>query len=203
MSILVRKIRKHLWGDMVDVVPNNLLYRWMKGHKYNSRADAITKCLVTEENQLSCWEIEDKSQIERAILALITGSKQGNIGSIDYILIPSEDLSKYGLKVKVSTDDADTAAESLKKMHRDIVGLDYEKLGKVQDLIIDSLKNGSKERKTQADLWPILRKGIQNGVVNVNNLSEDLRKRIVEKYSDMRSYFNKEISASSTTGMET
>lgn len=139
MSILVRKIRGHLWGNMVDAIPHNILFRLMKGHKYNSRADAITKCIVTDEDRLSCWEIENQDQLELALLALITGKKQGGISSIDYILISSEDLSKNGLSLKKSIEDADTAAESLKILHRNIVDLDYEKLGKVQDLIIDSV----------------------------------------------------------------
>lgn len=198
MSILVRKIRGYLWGNMVDASPNNLLSRLMKGHKYNSRADAITKCIVTEEDKLSCWEIENKDQIESALLALITGKKQGGISSIDYILISSEELSKNGLSIKKSTEDADTAAESLKNLHRNIVDLDYEKLGKVQDIIVDGVKNGSKARKTQADLWPILKKGIMDGIVNTNELSSDLQKKAIDRYPELRQFFTKEAEESST-----
>lgn len=170
----------------------------MKGHKYNSRADAITKCIVTDEDKLSCWEIDNTSQLESAILALITGKKQGSISSIDYILISSDELSKYNLSIKNSTEDADTAAESLKFLHRNIVDLDYEKLGKVQDLIIDSVKNGRKERKTQAALWPILKKGIMEGIVNTNELSADLQKKVKDKYPELHQFFNIEIEESFT-----
>ena len=137
MSILVRKIREHLWGNAPDVKPQGLLLRVVKGHKYNTNADAITKCLSTDKDSLSCWEIEDESHVDQAILALITGSRQGAISTISYVLLQKQELYKKGLDVQISIPDADTAAESLKPLHRNIVGLNYESLGKVQDLIID------------------------------------------------------------------
>ena len=198
MSILVRKIRDHLWGDALILKSKSIISRLVMGHKYNTKADAITKCLSTEDDKLSCWEIDGENQIEQAILALITGGRQGSISSMSIVLIPKEELLKRGLYVLPSEDDADTAAESLKSLHRNIISLDYESLGRVQDVVIDCIKQKRKRRKTKSELWEILRKGIVDRKVNVNQLSENLQDEIKNKYTDLRYFFEPDIEGSTT-----
>lgn len=199
MSILVRKIREPLWGDCKDIKSNNFVRCYLRGHKYNSNADAITRCMNTFENTLSCWEIEDINHIRDAILALITGSKQGSLSSITYVLIPKDKVLKQGLKIVDSINDADTAALSLKQYHRNIIELDYSALGKIQDLIVDCIRNGNKERKTKNELWTILKEGLQNGMITPSLLEHDFQNAIVERYSELRSLFeNNDNKASSS-----
>lgn len=163
MSILIRKIKRAKWQEIVD-----------KDNKLDTSADAITNCLKTFNNDLSVWKIDSMSDLNSAILCLITGSQQSSLSKIDYIFFDEETLIKNGLILNETPGD--TVIDSLKNLHRDISQLTYSKLGIIKTLIIEFLEKNDDHFFSRADLKKLLKSAIDEGIVKIEDLNKELIK---------------------------
>lgn len=159
MSLLIRRINRGKWD--IDVEGNDV------------SADAITNCLKTFGNDLSVWKISSEKELEKAILALITGKNQTKICKLHYVVIEEELLRDVGLELKET--DGDTAALELVKNHRDICNLTYVKLGVVKELIVKAIKEEKTDCYTRSKLLSILKEAIKKGEVKKENLRAPLK----------------------------
>ena len=88
MPYLVRKISRAKWdNEDFDYTSND-----------NAPSDAITSCLRTFNNELSTWLIDDLKDLDKAILCLITGSKQENLNTIQLIYFEVDEINKRGFE---------------------------------------------------------------------------------------------------------
>lgn len=158
MPLLVRRINRAKWE------PINI------EDKEDVSADAITNCLKTSNNDLSVWEIENESEIENAILALVTGKSQEKLSTLHYVILNKEDILKNGLEL--NSTSGDTVVEILKNTHKDISNLTYKKLGIVKTLILESIN--SEHFTTKKQLKVIIKKALQEGKVDIDSLNEKL-----------------------------
>ncbi|MBS1774732.1 MAG: hypothetical protein JSS64_00440 [Bacteroidetes bacterium] len=165
MPILVRRINRAKWEQIIN-----------EDDASDSSADAITNCLKTTNNDLSVWKIENIEQLGDAILALITGGQQTKLSTLHYVLIREDVLLERGLNLAES--EGDTRVESLKNNHRDIANLTYNRLGIVKNIILDCLAEDTNKEAffTRAKLKVLLKKAIDDGKVN----KEDLNKELIE-----------------------
>jgi hypothetical protein len=83
MSILVRKIDIGKWNQ-VDL-----------RQSIDPSADAITNCLRTRQNALSVWKVESKTDIDEAVLAIISG--QDHLEAFHVILMSPNYLEERGI----------------------------------------------------------------------------------------------------------
>ena len=104
MSFLIRRINRAKWDILISD---------------DVSADAITSCLKTFQNDLSVWYISNITDIENAILALITGSKQSSLSTLHVIILEEERLICENLDLY--NTDGDTVVKSLISTHRDYV----------------------------------------------------------------------------------
>ncbi|HCW5205778.1 TPA: hypothetical protein ACGC0O_002634, partial [Acinetobacter baumannii] len=72
----------------------------------------------------------------------------------------------------------DTIIESLSKLHNDLVDLNYEKLGKVSQLIISSLRSESVRTYNERKLKDMLLKAINEGIVDQKLLHPSLQSKL-------------------------
>lgn len=161
MSILVRRINRAKWDQIIDETDIN-----------DSSADAITNCLKTTNNDLSVWKIDIETEINDAILALITGSQQAKLSTIHYVMFDEEELNEKG--IIISETLGDTIVEELKDKHRDLSKLTYKKLGLIKDIIVTAITENKSSFMTRSDLKSLLKKSIQEGKVNLESLNPDL-----------------------------
>lgn len=187
MSIIVRRINLGKWKDYSIHLPKRPLWKkiwdcWRV--KYNAPADAITNCLNTTSNELSVWVVDDIKHVDYALLAMAFGSKVSKLSTIDYILIDEKDLADNGMYFEQSLEDADTAIPQLKCFHHDIKSVHYEDLGKLQDIIVDTVRSGKQRRKTAAELNPMVEKAIDNGWIDYNILSADFVAKLKKKFAN-------------------
>ncbi|MDT8073244.1 hypothetical protein ACLDV6_16590 [Acinetobacter baumannii] len=142
------------------------------------RADALTTCLKTSQNTLSVWAVENctDAEIEKAILALITNTKLERLNRIQIVYFSKEDVDSLGLPIAVT--EGDTIIESLSKLHNDLVDLNYEKLGKVSQLIISSLRSESVRTYNERKLKDMLLKAINEGIVDQKLLHPSLQSKL-------------------------
>ena len=137
--------------------------KWERIGNHDVSADAITSCLKTYQNDLSVWRISSKDELNDAILALITGSKQTKLSTLHYVIIDEDLVFDNGLSLKKT--DGDTVASNLVKNHRDIEQLTYSKLGVVKDLVLKCINSDNASFMTKKNLKDLLRKAINNGKV--------------------------------------
>ncbi len=160
MPYLIRKYSRAKW-------------RGVDFHKpQNAPADAITNCLKTTDNTLSVWEIDSPDKPDEGVLA-IAGSLD-HIAAIDIIILNEDDIKDADISVESS--EGDTTVTDLKETHKDIVNLTYYTLGKINDLMVTSLKNKLCKRYTAGELKKILKKALNEKRIHWENLSPGLQK---------------------------
>lgn len=161
MSFLIRKINKAKWNQ------NKL------DESYEVTADVITNCLKTTKNTLSVWKIEAESDLDQAILALI--SNQDHLDAIDIVILEEKILKR---ELIINETPGNTTISSLIHSHRDIANLTYTQLGIVKNHIIDKFRQNQIKRFTKTDLIKILKRHIDLGVLKEEDLKESVRKKL-------------------------
>jgi len=159
---LIRKINKSKWYQ-IDIKNDD-----------DVSADAITNCLKTTKNTLSVWSIENEEDIEKAILAI--ASNLDHIETIDVVILNDEKLKEYG--IKIITSMGNTPIDSLKEIHRDLSELTFSKLGHIKDHIVERIRNDKIKRYTKGNLKKILKKAIDKGFLELDDLNESVRSKI-------------------------
>ena len=160
--LLIRKINKSKWYQ-IDIKNDD-----------DVSADAITNCLKTTKNTLSVWSIENEVDIEKAILAI--ASNLDYIETIDVVILNDEKLQEYG--IKIITSMGNTPIDSLKEIHRDLSELTFSKLGHIKDHIVERIRNDKIKRFTKGSLRKILKKAIEKGFLELDDLNESVRSKI-------------------------
>ncbi|HRN47180.1 MAG TPA: hypothetical protein PKW69_04025 [Niabella sp.] len=179
MPLLVRRINRAKWdqivGAPVSINGISKVCNWIKNlfvKETDVSADAITNCLKTFNNDLSVWHIETDADLEKAILALITGSSQTKLSTLHVVVIEEETALKKG--IQLANTPGDTVAKELISNHKDLTNLTYTKLGIVKDLIVDCIKTNKTTLYTRKQLKDIIKKAIKDGKVNKLDLHQDL-----------------------------
>lgn len=188
MSILVRRVNLGMWKDYCASAAcrRPLISHLFKYPKYSAPGDVITNELNTTGDALSFWKISDESEIEDALLAMCTGTSQSNIGTVHYLLFDERELKSRGIQVVQSSNDANTAVTELKKLHHNIVNVDYLTLGRLQDMIVDKIRADKSQCKTKAKIKPIVKQAIANEKIDFTILSNDYIRHLRDDFKDLR-----------------
>lgn len=164
-SQFVRKISRAKWN-----------YQNSEGIKKKEiPADVISIDLKTKGNTLSLWKTEDDStdNINKAVLALVTSNK---LDTIDVVWFDKKSFSKK--KIVVRPSPGNTPVETLIESHFNACSLDYKRLGKVAKVIQKAIKSGNTKRYRKKEIIDIVKKGIENNLVNKNDLPESFLKKL-------------------------
>lgn len=162
MSYLIRKINKAKWFQ-VDIINND-----------DVSADAVTNCLKTSENTLSVWFIPDISQIDSAVLALI--SNQEHLETIDVVKLEKNKIEE--LKLEIAETPGKTPIITYVGMHRNLEKLTFSKLGFLKNYIVECIRKGEIMRYTRGQLKKIIGEAIEQGLMKKEDLNEMLREKI-------------------------
>lgn len=95
--------------------------RWLAEHEWLSGGDVAADSLLdllTAENRLSVWEIDDECTNLNDVIAAIASTRH-NIVNFDYVLIPGSVLER--LKIEVESTIGTTGAAGINGCHRDLV----------------------------------------------------------------------------------
>lgn len=178
MSLLVRRIARAKWDSFDTKIETkkslkSLLVKVGIIKPFaDVSADAITNCLKTNDNTLSVWEIEDETEINDAILALVTGKKQEKFSTIHYVIIDKNTLNNNGL---TAVDfDGDTVVEDLVKKHKNISNLSYSSLGLMKNIILDCISSNKVNTITRAQQKELVVSAIENGRLMKDALNSNL-----------------------------
>ena len=162
MSLFIRKIDKGKWLQKDIPLDEDV------------PADAITKCMKTDHNTLSVWEISDEDNIDEAVLAIVSGGQ--HLDAIDVAPINTEHLEEN--KIDYIRTGGRTPVKELVDTHRDLSNLSYKKLGIVAYHIADKIKDNQVKRYTRGRLKEILRDAIEKGRLRADELDDSIRKEL-------------------------
>lgn len=166
MSLLVRKISRAKWPT--DFENSNL---------HNLRADALAD-LKTTNDGLSFWEIDSVSDVEKAILALATGSRVDDIVTVNVVYFEFKDFTNKNLSVVNDEEGGDTAITSLKRKHHNLINLDFKSLSTVAEMVVDALKCENTVRMTGSTVKKRLESANLNHEVDLDYLSDKMRYKL-------------------------
>lgn len=162
MSLLVRKINKAKW------MQNDIIC----GEEVS--ADAITNCIKTKDNKLSTWKISKESEINNAILAIV--SSHQHLDTIDVVYLKKSFLEHKGFMFQ-STKGA-TPIVDLKDLHVDISGLTYSSLGTIAEQIVQVIKEDKVLRYTKGMIRKLINEAIDLGRLKKDDLNDSLKKKL-------------------------
>lgn len=161
-QLLVRKIDRANWEE-------HLVHQ-----ETDTPGDAITRCIRTEGNTLSLWQIESIDKLEEAALAIIGCHKHPE--TFDVVAINYTDLVDKGLTF--ISNEGTTRVNDLNNTHLEIIDITYQKLGILASLIYDSLHHDMVRRYEIERQGEVLYKAIQAGRLTMNSLSKSFRKLV-------------------------
>jgi hypothetical protein len=164
MSLLVRKIEKAKW------LQNDII------NGEDVSADAITLCMKTVANTLSVWEIDSETDLDEAVLGIVSGGQ--HLETIDIVTMDSQYLIDNGVDFVSNREGCTTPLEDIKKRHYNLRNLTYRKLGTIAYHIVDGFKNNRVERYTEGKLKNILRGAIACDRLNLAELAESMREKL-------------------------
>lgn len=163
MSYLVRKINKAKWHQ-IDIENDN-----------DVSADAITSCLRTRSNSLSVWKISNESDLDLAVLALV--SNQDHLESIDIVILEQDTLeNKYNINVVASPGV--TPIHSMANDHRDLTDLRFSSLESMKNHIVERIRDNKIKRYTRGNLKELLKNAIKDGIVKFEDLKDSVRDKL-------------------------
>lgn len=159
MALLLRKITKPNWYDFSEIA-------WLPSGSFP--ADPLAD-LCTKSNRLSVWRVEtDRSDLEQVMIAVAAAGSYAT--NIDYALFDEALLSQ--ISVKMVECPGSSCYAKVNGSHRDLIELSAEKLVAMAKVI---MSHGYRERITEGKILRLLKKAVDRGDIQKDQLKEKLR----------------------------
>ena len=158
------------------------LSRW-DGSTIVSRPDATTagdviSDLRTQSNKLSVWRADSGEDINDALVALSLNRTE--VQKVIALLLDENDLKAMQIDYSDKLPGkAPGAIDSIKKKHRDLLEIDYKRLGFLSDYMMSIVHN--KERRVELSKPSIMRLLEEykiEGKIKVEEMNEELRTKL-------------------------
>ena len=166
MPIFVRTIEATTWRKTAPACADEVC------------ADAITgtrgRGLGTLGNTLSVWEIPHEGELEKAILAIVSGYER--LETVDVVMLDRSAIEAAGIRIQNNTGR--TPFKEFENKHHDLLDLNYKSLGQLAGLIVSELDTGRVKRVRLAEAEKLVRKAIAGGTIHPENLKESMRAQI-------------------------
>ena len=162
MSLLVRKIDKGKW------LQNDII------NDADISADAITICMRTKENKLSVWEIASESDINEAVLAIVSSGQ--HLETIDVVIMDRQYLTEQG--ISPVQKEGPTPVDNLRKTHYDLANLTYPKLGIIANHIVEGFKCKRVVRYRERNLRQIMNDAVKVNRLDLSSLSAFIAEKL-------------------------
>ena len=158
------------------------LSRW-DGTTVVNRQDATTagdviSDLRTQNNTLSVWRADSDEDINDAIVAM--SLNRNDVSKMIALLLDEEDLSamQIGFSDK-KPGKAPGAIEVIKKKHRDLLEIDYKRLGVLSDYMLKIVHDKSKRVEvSKPNMKKLLEKYRADKKIILDEMNNDLRKNL-------------------------
>lgn len=177
-SILHRKKHRGLLIRMLSSI-----HKWDGSVTINRRdaticGDAIGD-LRTVQNKLSVWKGDTEEDINDAIVALALN--RDDVCKIDYLILEEDKIAKMAINI---VDDQPGRADGLNNddaillKHRDLVEIDYKRLGLLAKYMTDIAKiEKNRKSMTKKEVKDLLNKYKDESRIQLDSMNKKLRDR--------------------------
>ena len=156
--------------------------RW-DGSTVVNRPDATTAGdviadLRTQNNTLSVWRADSPEDINDAIVAM--SLNRTNVAKMVALLIDEKDLSSMEIDFSDKVlGKAPGANESIKKKHRDLVEIDYKRLGILSEYMMKIVHDEKKRVEiTKPNLKKLLEEYRRGNKIILEEMQKELRENL-------------------------
>ena len=158
------------------------LSRW-DGNTFVNRPDATTagdviSDLRTQNNTLSVWRADSDEDINDALVAL--SLNRTDVQKVIALLLDENDLAAMQIDYSDKLPGkAPGAIDSIKKKHRDLLEIDYKRLGILSDYMMSIVHDKEKRVElSKPSVKNLLEEYRKNGMIEVEEMNEDLRSNL-------------------------
>ena len=153
------------------------------GSKIVNRPDAFIpgdtlSDLRTSDNTLSVWKADTEEDVEDALVALALN--RDSVGKLSYCLLDETELKN--IEINVSDDIPGTAPgldEEILKKHRDLIDLDYWRIGYLAEMLLNKLQDKKNQKfLTKRETETLLKKYRDNDKIDMNKMKDKLLKNL-------------------------
>lgn len=156
--------------------------RWDGTIRVN-RSDAtvagdVISDLRTQNNTLSTWCADCDDDINDAIVAMALN--RNDISKVFALLLDERDLASMQIIFSDTTQGkAPGAIESIKKKHRDLLEIDYKRLGLLSDYMMRIVHDKAKRVEiTKPNLRKLMEQYKLGNKIKVDEMNKDLRSKL-------------------------
>ena len=139
--------------------------------------DAISD-LRTSNNRLSVWKADSTEDINDAIVALALN--RDDVYKINYLILQEDKLKE--LEIEIANDQPGKAAglvEHILQKHRDLVEIDYIRLGGLAQYMVDLAQIDSNQNViSRSDVKKLLEKYKNEHKIEPSLIGEKLKKKL-------------------------
>lgn len=158
------------------------LSRW-NGSTVVNRSDATTagdviSDLRTQNNTLSVWRADSEEDINDAIVAMSLNRTE--VSKMVALLLDEKELEAMQIFFSDKLPGkAPGAIDSIKNKHRDLLEIDYKRLGILSDYMLNIVHDKQKRVEfTKPNLKKLLEEYKQGRKINVEEMNGDLRSNL-------------------------
>ena len=158
------------------------LARW-DGSTIVNRPDATTagdviSDLRTQNNTLSVWRADSQEDIQDAIVAM--SLNRTDVSKMIALLLDEAELSAMQISFSDSQlGRAPGAIETIRQKHRDLVEIDYKRLGLLSDYMQRIIhKKTMRVEMTKPNLKKLLEEYKESNKIILDDMNDDLRKKL-------------------------
>ena len=158
------------------------LARW-DGTTIVHRPDAtiagdVISDLRTQNNTLSVWRADSQEDIDDAIVAM--SLNRTDVSKMIALLLDEKELSAMQIDCSdKNPGKAPGAVESIKKKHRDLIEIDYKRLGVLSEHMMKIVHDKSRRVEvTKPNLKKLLSKYKEDKKIVLDEMNSDLREKL-------------------------
>lgn len=174
MSLLVRKISHSKWKSNnshdIESIPADTIIG-----ELNTLSKTSSDIDISERNTLSFWLIENETNLNDAVLALLTAPKVEVPERIDIIWADKNCFEHYGLTVR--NTPGETAIDDLVSNHINVCDMTYFSLGIISKIILESIERNQFCRFNKNKINNLLTKAFDDNRINKTKCNPKLLSR--------------------------
>lgn len=164
--------------------------RW-DGSTRVTRDDATTagdviSDLRTTQNTLSVWNAETNDAVDDAVVAIALG--RTSISKVVALQLDEAELNRMEIYLKDEPGKANGAIDAIKNNHRNMLEIDYKRLGLLSNYMLDLCRKGEfRIQKSESEVAHLIKRYIDEDKIKADEMGEDLQNsfaRWIKRYME-------------------
>ena len=144
-----------------------------------STAGDVISDLRTTRNTLSVWNAETDDAVDDAVVAIALNRTA--VSKVVALQLDEAELNKMKIYLKNEPGKANGAIDAIKNNHRNMLEIDYKRLGLLSDYMLGLCSKGnSRIQKSESEVAHLIKRYIDEDKIKADEMGEDLQNSFAE-----------------------